>query len=349
VNLFDSLGQKRILITGHTGFKGSWLSKYLEHVGAEVFGFSLPPEESSLYASIRGLDREHEHLGDINDFVEFRDFVKRVNPDLVIHMAAQSLVRKSYVEPIATYQTNVMGTINVMHASLESENIKGLIAITTDKVYENNEAGVPFREDDPKGGHDPYSGSKAAMEIAVDSWRYFYKQVSVGLVSARAGNVIGYGDRSKDRLLPDIIRSLKANKKIEIRNPASIRPWQHVLEPLTGYLIIASRLISQKELSKSYNLGPASQSHLSVMQVAKEANKAWGRDEEIWIQNSESPLPEAMNLMLDSDLAGIDLNWRSKLTAAEAVALTIEGELLAENTTADEVLNSQISRYLEAL
>lgn len=346
---FRSLENKKILVTGHTGFKGAWLCKYLEIIGVEVFGYALAPEATSLYTSLVGLDQQHEKLGDINDYGNYLEFVEKVNPDIVIHMAAQSLVRNSYLEPVTTYQTNVMGTINVINASLKADNLKGLLAITTDKVYLNNEEGIPFQENDPKGGNDPYSGSKAAMEIAIDSWRYFYNQRNVGLVSARAGNVIGFGDISKDRLLPDIVRNLKSQKKIEVRNPQSIRPWQHVLEPLTGYLLIASRLLSGKRTSRSYNLGPAAESHLTVLQVAQEAAKLWGADQEIHFQVSENSIPEAKNLMLNSELAQRELNWNSKLSAQESIRLTIEGEILSSNSSPESIIKTQIKNYLEAL
>lgn len=348
MNQFNALSGKRFLVTGHNGFKGTWLCRYLEILGVDVFGFSLAPTDSSLYLSTQGLDDSHEHIGDINNYEEIRDFVRFVNPDVVIHMAAQALVIPSYQNPRQTFQTNVMGTINVLESALDSSNMRGFVAVTTDKVYENSETGLPFVESDPKGGHDPYSGSKAAMEMALNSWQYFYSKKNLKLVAARAGNVVGMGDRSVNRLLPDLIATLKSGQDINLRNPQSVRPWQHVLEPLSGYLKIAERVLSGKSISKAYNFGPQKESHRSVLDVAKIATSFWGSSSKIQTHDLrfDFELPEAKILKLDSTLAENELGWTSKLSAQEAIELTLSGEKSLQFEKADEIIAKQIREYL---
>lgn len=348
MNEFQNLKGQKILVTGHTGFKGAWLCKFLETIGSETFGYSLEPHPESLYSQMRPLDNAHQFIGDINDFSDFDNFLKKVNPSIVIHMAAQSLVIPSYTNPRETFQTNVLGTVNVIESALSAQNLSGVIAITTDKVYENNEIGVPFKESDPKGGHDPYSGSKAAMEMALNSWQHFYNQRKIKLVAARAGNVIGTGDRSENRLLPDLIESLKLKRDITLRNPNSVRPWQHVLEPLSGYLRIAERILAGKTLSQAYNFGPSEDSHKSVLEVAEIAAAFWGDSSVIRTDDSqkEDRLPEASVLMLDSNLAKTELGWLSKMTAEEAVHLTLSGEKLLSEGTADKIVEAQIRDFM---
>ena len=348
---FKCFSNERILITGHTGFKGTWLCKYLEILGAEVYGYSLEPAKESLNQMMKRSIVNHEVIGDINDKDRLTSFIEEVNPSIVFHLAAQPLVRRSYTNPIETFQTNVLGSIHVFDSALKSKNIKGVVAVTTDKVYENNGSGAAFLEGDPKGGHDPYSASKAAMEMAIDAWRFFYNQNGAKLVSARAGNVIGAGDRSEDRLLPDIIRALIAKKIVTVRNPTSIRPWQHVLEPLHGYLLIAERMLLNQNLSAAYNFGPSQESHISVMEVANKAIEIWKNEAKVMVQNSECSidLPEAGILVLNSELAQKELRWPSKFDAYSAIEMTIKGEIGLQKNLADEVIEEQIRNYLGVL
>ena len=349
MNRFRSFANERILVTGHTGFKGTWLCKFLEILGAETFGYSLEPTKESLNRMMKRPTVTHGVIGDINDRDNFTSFVEAVNPSIVFHLAAQPLVRESYLKPIETFYTNVVGSTHVMDSALKSKNIKGLVAITTDKVYENNELGAAFVEGDPKGGHDPYSASKAAMEMAIDAWRYFYDRKNVKIVSARAGNVIGTGDRSTDRLLPDIINALMGKRNVIIRNPMSIRPWQHVLEPLSGYLLIAERMLLNQNLSLAYNFGPSQESHISVLEVAEKAIEFWKSESQVLIEVTKeiNYLPEAGKLVLNSELAKKELKWSSTFDASEAIKMTIDGEIDLQNNPADEVIEKQIRNYLE--
>jgi CDP-glucose 4,6-dehydratase len=349
MNRFRSLANERILVTGHTGFKGTWLCKFLEILGAETFGYSLEPTKESLHRMMKHPNVTHGMIGDINDKDKFASFVEAVNPSIVFHLAAQPLVRQSYQTPIETFHTNVLGSTHVLDSALKSKNIKGLVAITTDKVYENKELGAAFVEGDPKGGHDPYSASKAAMEMAIDAWRYFYDRKNVKIVSARAGNVIGTGDRSTDRLLPDIINALMSKRNVMLRNPMSIRPWQHVLEPLSGYLLIAERMLLNQNLSFAYNFGPSQESHISVLEVAEKAIEFWKSESQVLIEETKeiNYLPEAGKLVLNSELAKKELKWSSTFDASEAIKMTIDGEIDLQYNPADEVIEKQIRNYLE--
>ena len=349
MNRFRSFANERILVTGHTGFKGTWLCKFLEILGAETYGYSLEPTKESLFRMMKRPNVTHGMIGDINDKDKFTSFVEAVNPSIVFHLAAQPLVRQSYLTPIETFHTNVVGSTHVMDSALKSKNIKGLVAITTDKVYENNQIGAAFVEGDPKGGHDPYSASKAAMEMAIDAWRYFYDRQSVKLVSARAGNVIGTGDRSVDRLLPDIIDALMAKRNVIVRNPTSVRPWQHVLEPLSGYLLIAERMLLNQNLSHAYNFGPSKESHISVLEVAEKAIEFWKSESHVLVEEKKhnNYLPEAGKLVLNSELAKKELKWSSTFDASEAIKMTIDGEIDIQSVPADEVIEKQIRNYLE--
>ncbi len=346
---FSSFANERILVTGHTGFKGTWLCKFLEILGAETYGYSLEPTRESLNRMMKRPTVTHGMIGNINDNDKFTTFVEAVNPSIVFHLAAQPLVRQSYLKPIETFHTNVLGSTHVLDSALKSKNIKGLVAITTDKVYENNELGAAFVEGDPKGGHDPYSASKAAMEMAIDAWRYFYDRKNVKLVSARSGNVIGTGDRSTDRLLPDILEALMANENVVIRNPGSIRPWQHVLEPLSGYLLIAERMLLNQNLSNAYNFGPSKKSHISVLEVAEKAIDFWKSEAKVLTEEvqQQNYLPEAGKLVLNSELAQKELKWSSTFDASEAIKMTIDGEIELQNNPADDVIEKQIRNYLE--
>lgn len=265
---------KRVLVTGHTGFKGAWLALWLQKLGAEVMGVALPPNtEPSLYALLSKQPWINSQMCDIRDAQTLIQCVQVLRPEIVFHLAAQALVRPSYQNPLETFSTNVMGTANVLEAVKGTDSVRVVVAITTDKVYKNREWCYPYREDDALGGHDPYSASKAACEIVIASYRdSFLGAASVAVASARAGNVIGGGDWSTDRLLPDAVRAWQAKQPLVIRNPLATRPWQHVLEPLAGYLSLAEKLWVQPDLAGSYNFGPAPSEAATVKKVIELAS-----------------------------------------------------------------------------
>ena len=254
---------KKILVTGHTGFKGTWLCLWLEMLGAKVIGYSIDiPTKPSLFEMVK--PKCIDIRANISDFKKLNSVIKKYKPDIIFHLAAQPLVRLSYKKTLDTYQTNVIGTANILESIKLNKFVKAVVAITTDKVYLNNETGKPFRENDPLGGYDPYSASKAACEIVISSYRDSFfnirdygKKHNTLIASARAGNVIGGGDFAKDRLIPDFIKAILANKNLKIRNPKAIRPWQHVLEPLSGYLMLGAKLLKgKKEFAQAWNFGP---------------------------------------------------------------------------------------------
>ena len=313
---------KRVFLTGHTGFKGSWLSTWLLELGAEVIGLSLPPNTQPALFKQLELDKHiTHHLGDIRDADLVAQLLQRSQPDFVFHLAAQPLVRLSYLEPIETWNTNVMGTIHVLEALKKINHPCAAIFITTDKCYENREWVYGYRENDPLGGRDPYSSSKAGAELAIASWRKsFFSDAhsGVGIASARAGNVIGGGDWSKDRIVPDTMRSLIRGEPIPVRNPQATRPWQHVLEPLGGYLQVAENIYkclssmdqsSQKdEFCSSFNFGPDLASNRSVKELVSEILKYWSGT---WLDKSDPcAVHEASLLNLVTDKAYHLLNWK---------------------------------------
>lgn len=347
MNLKDLQGL-RILVSGHTGFKGAWLGRILNQAGAEVHGVSLPPESGSLITRAKGIEFKSSKYIDINNRRKVERHLTRLNPDLLIHMAAQPLVRRSYREPVETFATNVMGTAHVLNAALNCDSLKGVVAITTDKVYRNVEKLDGYHEDEPLGGEDPYSASKSASEMVVTAWRNLSK-VKFGptFVAARSGNVIGGGDHAEDRLVPDLIRGFLSKRVVEIRNPESLRPWQHVLDPLFGYLAIAAKLVKGEPASEAYNFGPSDKSKLSVAEMADTACKIWP-DNQGWryIPSAEN-MPESKFLWLSSVRSETELGWRNKLDAAEAIKWTVDWELMAQDKGALYALDSQINKYLE--
>ena len=282
---------KRVLLTGHTGFKGAWLALWLDRLGAKVIGISLPPATSPSMAGLAGIDRLVEsHIIDIRDTDRLMNQVRSASPDVVLHLAAQALVRNSYREPLLTFGTNVQGTANVLEAVRAAGSARVVVAITTDKVYRNIEQVYPYRETDPLGGHDPYSASKAAAEIVIASYRdSYFAGEKIAVASARAGNVIGGGDWSEDRLIPDAVRAWGAGQPLTIRRPNAFRPWQHVLEPLAGYLKLSERLWAKPELAGAYNFGPPTQEAASVRDVVLLAKQSYGRGEVSWGDGDEGP------------------------------------------------------------
>ena len=323
-------GNKRVLVTGHTGFKGSWLCHWLNNMGAEVTGLALQPERTPNLFSLSGLEsRLRSFIADIREFDGVVNVLNEVQPDIVIHMAAQALVRQSYTRPRETYETNVMGTVNLMEAVRQTSSVKTMVNITTDKCYENKEWLWAYRENEPLGGHDPYSSSKACAELVTSAYRQsFFQQKNgdnrpVGIASVRAGNVIGGGDWAQDRLIPDCVRALMADKPVLIRNKNAIRPWQHVLEPLSGYLVLAEKLWSEpEEYSESWNFGPSEEDAKPVHWVVQKALQSWGDNAGCDIQQGEH-LHEATYLKLDSSKARARLGWSPKLGISEAIKYTI--------------------------
>lgn len=269
---------KRVLLTGHTGFKGAWLAIWLHHLGAKVQGFALAPETALSLFDAAGVASLCKHtVGDLRQHEAVQQVVLDFQPEIVLHLGAQALVRRSYAQPLNTFATNAMGTAHVLDALRESKSIRSIVVITTDKVYRNDEAGTPFIESDALGGHDPYSASKAAAEMVIESYRKsFFASAGVGVITARAGNVIGGGDTSEDRLIPDAIRAWDQGKVLSIRNPDAVRPWQHVVEPLAAYLCIAQSLYHDAGLAGAYNLGPADASAVSVGKVIALAKQVYG-------------------------------------------------------------------------
>lgn len=329
-NLAEIYKGKRVFITGHTGFKGSWLLKILSMAGARIKGYALDPNtEDDLFNLIGGNNLCESIIGDIRNKEYLTQQIVEFKPDFIFHLAAQPLVRLSYEIPSETFEVNAIGTAYLLDAIRLLNGPCQIILITTDKVYHNNEWIYPYRENDKLGGYDPYSASKACTELVIDSYRNSFFNIAdldkhlKGIAVGRAGNVIGGGDWSKDRLLPDIARALGNNKKIIIRNPASVRPWQHVMEPLAGYLRIGSRLINTPaRYSTAYNLGPYTDDALPVSEMVKISIACWGAGE-FAIENATS-VHEAGLLKLDISKAVNELGWKPKLNAKEAVKMTID-------------------------
>ncbi len=295
---------KRILLTGHSGFKGAWLAFWLSRLGAKVTGVSLPPAaEPNLFSLLRLEELVDSHWVDVRDLPKVGAVLREAAPDVAFHLAAQSLVRPGYRDPETTFTTNFNGTLGILENARHSPSVKSVVIVTTDKVYRNNDSGLPFREDDSLGGRDPYSASKAAAEMLVSCYRdAFYQPASIGLGAARAGNVIGGGDWSEDRILPDAVRAWGTGATLEVRNPESTRPWQHVLEPLCGYLSLAERLFHDPAASLDFNFGPDPGDDATVRDVVEIARDAFGRGEMAWGVKRDA-LHEAGELALDNSKA----------------------------------------------
>lgn len=340
---------KKVLITGHTGFKGSWLTLWLKKLGAEIIGYSLEaPTEPSIF-KITKLEGEITNtIGDVRDYEKLQETIIKYEPEIIFHLAAQPLVRLSYKEPKNTYETNVMGTVNILEAARNSSSVKAIVVITTDKCYENKEWIYGYREIDPMGGYDPYSSSKGCAELVVSAYRNsFYNKREIALSSVRAGNVIGGGDWAEDRLIPDFVRAVNENKSIVIRNPLATRPWQHVLEPLSGYLFLGALMLSDKQkYSSGWNFGPKDTDVLNVEDVLKIAIKSWGKGK-IEIDKSQQP-HEANLLKLDISKVKSYLKWHPVYDVNKAIDITIQWyKTYYENTNIDmqEYTLKQIDEY----
>lgn len=341
---------KKVFITGHTGFKGSWLSIWLQTLGAKVCGYSLKPNTNpSMY---RELDIENKIeksiIGNILDYEKLEDSINDFQPEIIFHLAAQPIVRLSYKEPKLTYETNVIGTLNILEVARKCKSVKAFVNVTTDKCYENKEITRGYKEDEPMGGYDMYSSSKGCVEIMSSSYRrsFLQEEDSMSMATARAGNVIGGGDWAEDRLIPDCIRYINQNKAIEIRNPIAVRPWQHVLEPLSGYLLLGQKLLETgKDYAEGFNFGPNEESVLKVSEVAQKIIDNYNKGEVI--VHKKDNLHEANLLMLNIEKAKTVLNWTPTYTANEAIKETVEWykHFYAKDTDMYQYTIQQIKNY----
>lgn len=358
IDIFDNFYKgKRILVTGHTGFKGSWLSIWLHELGAEVVGVAHAPftERDNFVLSGIGKKINADLRADIRDGQKMKDIFAEYQPEIVFHLAAQPLVRLSYNEPVMTYETNVMGTINIMDAIRATDSVKVGVMITTDKCYDNKEQMRGYKEDDPFGGYDPYSSSKGACEIAIQSWRRSFfnpedygKKHHVSLASVRAGNVIGGGDWALDRIIPDCIKALEADKTIEIRSPKAIRPWEHVLEPLSGYMILAQKMWENPtEYCEGWNFGPENDSISTVWDVASALVENFGKGE---LKDVSDPnaVHEANLLMLDITKAKTRLGWKPRLDAKHTIDLVADWYKRYKQGDVYQLCIEEISKFIGA-
>lgn len=349
LELSKSLRGKRIFLTGHTGFKGSWLTCLLNYFGANVAGYSLPANKHSLF-NILDIKNQTLHIeGDIRSYDKLSSAINSFQPDIVFHLAAQALVHESYRDPVMTISTNVCGSMNVLEAVRNCSSVKSLIYVTSDKCYENLEWVWGYRENDRLGGRDPYSASKAAAEIIFSSYSesFYLTRNGFGAASVRAGNVIGGGDWSKDRVIPDCIRSIQGESIIRLRNPSSTRPWQHVLEPLSGYLILGLKLLDNNDLSGSWNFGPSSNDRKTVLDVAKYVLQEFDRnpEENIEIQ-AQHGMHEAKLLQLNCDKASSQLGWLPRWNSDQSLFETVNWyKAFISGKDMHEVTNNQIKKY----
>lgn len=317
---------RRVLLTGHTGFKGAWSAMMLRALGAEVYGCSLPPDDMSLFVAGGVAGDVHHAIGDIRDYAALKRVVDEAKPSVVIHMAAQSLVRRSYQEPVETYATNVMGTVHLLEAIRGLGGVDAVVVVTSDKVYENTGHGERHLEGDRLGGYDPYSSSKACAELLTAAYRrsFFGREGSAAVASVRAGNVIGGGDWAQDRLVPDAIRAFSTGESLRIRSPRAVRPWQHVLDAITGYLALAERLASKSaDYSGAWNFGPTQDSEVPVETVVSKLVALWGGSAQWAIEPGDHP-HESACLRLDSSKSLEKLGWRPSFDLDESLRLTFE-------------------------
>ncbi|OEH85507.1 CDP-glucose 4,6-dehydratase [Desulfuribacillus stibiiarsenatis] len=344
---------KKVLVTGHTGFKGSWLALWLHTMGAEVLGYALPPERNNDHFCLLNLGKNIRHVeGDIRDVDQLESVFNGFLPEIVFHLAAQPIVKRSYQEPRLTFETNVMGSISVLEAVKNCQSVRSLVYITSDKCYKNKEWVWGYRENDELGGSDPYSASKAAAELVFASYKdsFLSKRDTLGLASTRAGNVIGGGDWSQDRIVPDTIRAITENIPVTLRSPMATRPWQHVLEPLSGYLVLAKKLYERPTTySGSYNFGPNSESVYTVQSLVEEIIMYWGSGM-LEIDTNQQRYHEATLLQLYSEKARQLLGWSAKWDFATTVKeTTLWYKAITEGMDATKVSISQIEKYMEVM
>ena len=355
ISYLDGFRGTRVLVTGHTGFKGAWLATWLKDLGAEVTGFALPPEDGrpNLFSDAAVADGLTSILGDLRDESAVEDAVQQAQPQIVFHLAAQSLVRRSYREPAETFATNLLGTVHVLEACRWAPDLKAVVVITSDKCYENDEQAEDFKEDDPLGGRDPYSASKACAELATHAYRLsFFSEPGNPLVATtRAGNVIGGGDWAEDRLVPDIARGIATQKPVVIRNPDSVRPWQHVLEPLRGYLMLGQRLMEgERSFAEAWNFGPSPEDIVPVKEIAARVIEAWGEGSVETRPDPNAPT-EAGLLYLNIEKAGERLRYRPVLDLNGGIGLTVDWyrAFRDDPSKARELTRQQIKDYTERL
>lgn len=343
---------RKVFVTGHTGFKGAWLLIMLRELGAEVTGYSLPPPTDPSLFDLLGLEQDCRHVvGDVRDMAALQIALEEAQPEIVLHLAAQPLVRYSYDQPVETYAVNVMGTVHLLDACRRVAAIRSIVCITTDKCYENVGWVWGYRENDRLGGADPYSNSKAACELAVDAYRRSFFSgpggETAGVATARAGNVIGGGDFALDRLVPDAMRAFSAGEPAPIRNPFAVRPWQHVLEPLYGYLLLAEKLHGDRRFATGWNFGPQVDESASVGEVADALAAMWG-DGASWEQDGADHPHEAATLKLDSSKARLELGWSPRFSLEEALAHTqIWYRSFRKGEDIRDVTERQVHAYLE--
>lgn len=341
---------RRVLLTGHTGFKGSWLAFWLAALGAETVGFSNGvPTDPSLFEAIRLADLIEDRRGDVRDLAALEAVMSRVRPDIVLHLAAQPLVRYSYEAPVETYATNVMGTVHVLEAARRLQSECTVVVVTTDKCYENREWVWGYRESEAMGGHDPYSSSKGCAELVASAYARSYAggpSPRLKVMSARAGNVIGGGDWALDRLVPDLVRGRASGRPVGIRNPEAIRPWQHVLEPVCGYLLLAERGAQGGDvLGQGWNFGPDRDAEVSVRVVADEVCRLYDAPDGWYFAGTPGQLHEAQLLRLDSTKARTALGWAPRWTLGEALGATVEHYGVTGSDALRDLMTRQISRY----
>ena len=347
----NAFAGKRVFITGHTGFKGSWLAAWLHVLGADVTGFAQPPEYAFSHFEQLGLANRIRHIeGDIRDASSLRRALCGARPEFVFHLAAQPLVRRSYAEPKLTFDTNVGGSVNLLEAVRDCDAVRALIYVTSDKCYRNRESREGYRETDELGGHDPYSASKACAELVLASYRSSFFSApgaSIMAASVRAGNTIGGGDFAEDRIVPDCIRALAAGRPIPVRNPHAIRPWQHVLEPLSGYLALASRLYTGEDLRGAWNFGPERESHRTVGELVNTVIESWGSGSKELVFGGG--LGETSTLYLNCDKSERELGWRPVFGFRQAVRRTVDWyREAAAGAGVWELTTAQIDEYSAA-
>lgn len=321
----DFWRNRRVLVTGHTGFTGGWLSLWLAHMGAKVTGYALTPQTPSLFASLE-LERDLiSNIADLNDRTMLESAVRVARPEIVIHLAAQALVRQAHATPVETFATNVMGTVNLLEALRGIDSVQAVVAVTSDKVYLNRGLKRGYHEDDPLGGREPYSASKACAEIVVEAYRHSYFSANgPAIATARAGNIVGGGDWALDRLVPDAVRAFEAGNALRIRNPNATRPWQHVLEAACGYLTLAERLVEQPEANAGgWNFGPNHDDNKSVAWIADQMTRLWGHGAAWHLENRHDAPFEEQLLAVNADKAAAQLGWRTRWNVEEALQRTV--------------------------